>query len=561
MENIIIITGSHDISAAENIVDELNEYRVYYFDATLTDLLLISRLKNIEYLAWHSDMEYPALVKIAKANASTFEKEIDKKLGSVTSGISIEGWQHLNLYYLFIAYHWYSNLWREMEEKLKAGRLHIFVNNNPTNYYWPSFIPSLLLLERLKAWGVSFSAYTYGARADESDVVINFGSPQFVGHGFDIVAHLPTCFYDIDYFNAECLASAKTCLNVVPKYWGVPVQAARSTGFWRIHEQQAQWGSLPAIGDISTELESVLDCLLKPVIATPDFRMKQVRQLCNLYMSQLISLFLLERFFSEKPPSKILLSDHDAGFHGPLLKFAENNNISVLVVPHSKTSVDIPFPNKDVAVLTHPLQGRHLKNSRGRHLLNFALAYPESFSSKSHFTEPIRKIGMLLNGLSLNGVQCTNFKTYMEGVVKINSWCIENGIELLIRCRPGQSLVEHLNRVIDVDRDMLNECQACTVSTFVKKVDLCIMYDAPTNAGIEFLRVAVPVLNTIPAPLGSDEACTTCSRVVPRVNVDETLEMLDAFIKDECSVFNFIRKQFADYMDLFKNSYPLRQFL
>jgi hypothetical protein len=231
------------------------------------------------------------------------------------------------------------------------------------------------------------------------------------------------------------------------------------------------------------------------------------------------------------------------------------------MVPHSKTSLNSEFGYGGVTMLTHPMQGTVLHNSCRKRMLHFTLPYTEIFSTKSATPPPIKKIGLLLNGLSLGGILCTRFSIYIDGIVQIDRWCKQHNLELVIRCRQGQALTEILNQVIGIERASLLGAMALPMPSFVHSVDLCLMYDAPTNADIEFLRAGVPIVNPIPAPLSEDEAATANSQIVPRVSVGEALDMLEDFISDENNFHIFRNKQFADYVTLFKQSCALRRFL
>lgn len=561
MENILIVTSEHDIPIAEITAKELASYKVYFFDPTLVDVIQGSALLNTELLVWDACPDYPTLVQSAHAHAFTLERELDQSLRPLLSKCSIMAWQHLNLHYFFMSYFWYSSLWRDVPEKLKEGKLHIFLCDNPANYYWPSFLPALLLLEQLRTWNISFSAVTYGARPDESDVVMNLcdGNPD--SERFDLLTHLPTCFYDIDYFNAELQASDKSNINIVSKYWDVALASIKSVNLIRLKDQQTLSGGLPALNAVAKHLSEKLDSLLTPYIATPSFRVRQASHLSSLYQSQLVSLYLLERYFEHHKPGKMLLSDHDAGFHGPLMSYAEKHNIPVLIAPHSKTSLDIEFNYDNVTMLTHPMQGVPLHNGRREQLLNCTLSYAEKFFAGSSMPSPIRKVGLLLNGLSLNGILCTDFATYIAGIKQIDQWCKQSGIELSIRCRQGQSLTEILHQAIGIERASVQAVLAGSLQAFAQSIDLCLMYDAPTNADLDFLRAGVPILNPIPAPLGKEEAATANSEVVPRDSVEATLELLDSFLADTNNLHVFCNTQFANYVGLFKQSHALRHFL
>ncbi len=561
MENLLIITSEHDIPIAETIAKELTSYKVFFFDPTLADEIEKSALINSEFLAWNTCLDYPTLVNLAHADALAMEQELDRSLHRLLPGGSIIGWQHLNLYYFFMAYHWYSGLWRDMLEKLKEGKPYVFLCDNPSNYYWPSFIPALLLLQQLRTFNIPFSATSYGKRPDDSDVVINLCEHSANTEEFDLLTHLPTCFYDVAYFNEELQASGKTNINITPKYWGVELIATQNVNLTRLQDQQLLSGGHPRLDALAEHLSVTLETLLTPYIATPSFRETQVAHLSNLYQSQLVSLYLLEQYFSHYQPNKILLSDHDAGFHGPLMAFAEQNNIPVVVVPHSKTSLDIEFNYSNITMLTHPIQGVSPVNGKRKRLLHFTMAYTETFFGKSSVPLPLKKIGLLLNGLSLNGILCSDFAVYINGIKQIDQWCKQHDIELTIRCRPGQSLFETLTEEIGINCASLQTAMNGSLPAFAQSIDLCLMYDAPTNACIEFLRTGVPTLNPIPASLARAEAATANSQVVPRASVEEILEMLDGFLADNNNLHVFCGQQFADYVSLFKQSCALRRFL
>jgi len=561
MENILIVISEHDIPVAETLAKELVNYKVVFFDPTLADVIQKSSLENDEFVDWNTCLDYPNLVNLAHGDAATLEQELNHSLRHLLPGGSIIGWQHLNLYYFFMAYHWYSNLWRDILEKFEKSKPHIFVCDNPSNYYWPSFIPALLLLQQLRTSDISFTATRYGKRPDESDVVINLCESGLGAEKYDILTHLPTCFYDIGYFNDELQVSGKSIINIIPKYWGVELDATKNINLLRIKDQQLLCGGHPRLDALSQHLSLTLDTLLTPYIATPSFRERQASHLSNLYQSQLISLYLLEQYFSHHQPKKILLSDHDAGFHGPLVAFAEENNIPVYMVPHSKTSLDTEFNYENITILTHPIQGITPVNSNRKQIWHYTLAYRETFSATSHAPTSLNRIGLLLNGISLNGILCTNFSMYIKGIKLIAQWCQQQNLELIIRCRPGQSLFAILTKEIGISDTSLKATLDRSLQHFTQNIDVCLMYDAPTNACIEFLQTGTPILNPIPDLLARAEIATTNQHIVPPTDIENTLNILGLFISDQNYYHTFRNQQFADYINLFKNSYALHRFL
>lgn len=562
MDDILIITASYDIPIAEEYAQKLDKYRVLFFDPTLVDTINASQLRNTELVVWDACPDYPALVKAGHAQANSFERALQESVGSLLpAGTSLFGWQHLNLYYFFTAFDWYNGLWRDVLARLKDHKVHVFLNDNPSSYYWPSFMPALLLLQQLRTWRIAFAAQSYGQRPDESSVVLNLDPLTPATECWDVVTHVPTCFYDAPYFSAELQAAGKRSLDLIPKYWGVTLETTARANLLRLADQRRLYGEQPPLAELDQALTARLDQLLQPYIATPDFRARQARQLSNLYQSQLVSLHMLEGYFAQHKPGKLLLSDHDSGYHGPLVSFAARHRLPVLVVPHAKTSDDTEFCYDGITMLTHPIQGLPLYDGCGKRLLQHRLGYAEEFSARSTPPLPLKKVGLLLNGLSLNGVQCTAWAPYLEGIRQIDSWCREQGLELAVRCRQGQSLVELLSGSTGITRETLLTGINCSLQAFADSVDLCLMYDAPTNADIEFLRKGIPIVNPVPAPLGKAEAATADIRVVPRDSVAGILALLDTFVADSNNLHAFRLHQFADYVGLFRNSYALRQLL
>jgi hypothetical protein len=385
------------------------------------------------------------------------------------------------------------------------------------------------------------------------------GNPE--GQRWDVLTHLPTCFYDHPYISDELAAAGKRSINVEPKYWGVPLHSTSQVKLARLQRGELEGRGMAPLAALEGQLETGLERALAPWIASAGYRARHVRQLCNLYLSQLASLHLLERYFHAGRPARMLLSDHDGGFHGPLLAYAQRHQIPVCLLPHSKVGNDCDFSYGNLTSLTHPLQGAPLVNARGRRLLHFTLSYPEQYAASSAVPAPLRRISLLLNGLSLNGVQCTDWRSYLDGIRAIDAWCRQRGLELAIRCRPGQGLLELLEQAIGAPRAATAATLAQPLANFVQEAELCLMYDAPTSAAIEFLRQGVPILNPVPAPLSKSERLWTDSELVPRADVAATLARLDGFFDDPDMLHEFRRRQFADYVARSAQSYALRRFI
>jgi len=558
MAQILLVISSYDVDAASQMAASLDDdYRTWYFDPTLTDSLARSTLRAPELVLPEDLPGYAGIEQEARALAAALERELMIEMAPMLGEVSMHGWQALNLYYFFIGYLWYSRMWDALRERFAGHTLQLPVNDNPANFYWPSFVPSLLLMERLRGWEIDFQAAHYGGRPDETDVI-----PDLTGKAgrFDVLTHLPTCFYDAPYFDAEIKAAGKRSINIEPKYWGVPLQPDLQVKMLRVDH-----GQLAALGLVSVvphgeRLLQLLHRMLAPYIASHEYRARQAVQLAKLYQSQLVTLQLLERYFGGDRPGKILLSDHDAGFHGPLLSYAKRHHIPVLQLPHAKVSISSDFSSEQLTALTHPMQGVPMLRGDGMALRRQALAYPEKCSGDSA-SRPMRRVGLLLSGISLNGVLSTRPDTYLAGIATIADWCRRHGIELAIRNRPGQTLHALILEKAGIALDVQEKGIAGSLAEFVAGVDLCLMYDAPTSAAIECLRNQVPVINPLAEPLSPAEILWSDARLIPREDIAAALVRLDQFRLDEDHFNQFRRRQFADYLSAGAEAHALRRFL
>ena len=562
MENVICIINSADLPAAVAIAKDLDDYKTYIFDPTLLETVESANLKNIILMNWDNCLDYKELERWSHATAFEIEKELDLVRSEIIPDISLHSWQHLNLHYLFKALRWYSVLWKDVIPSITNSIFYVFVCDNPSHNYFPSFIPSLLLLEYLTVNGIKFSAYTYGKKADETDVIPDLFEFDLTEH-FEILAHIPTCFYDSPYFNEELKLSGKAVVNFQSKYWNISIDAVRTIGLTKVKSENDEF--LVSLGDKSNvfyeRITETLDHLLKPYIRTVPYRSRQSQYLARLYKSQMITYYLLEKNFIGQRPSKVLLSEHDAGFHGPIVSFAQNNDIPILLVPHSKTIGNIEFDGTNITSLSHPMQGALVSDRNSKRVRNFHLMYPESLVSSTSSPEKITKIGLLLNGLSLNGILFSRFASYIDGIKRISDWCKHNKIELGIRCRPGQSLINILARETGIQIDVIKDDSSGLMDDFVKKYDLYLMYDAPTSGAVKFLQQSIPILNPVIRDLSQAETGTTSSKVIPRASVETILDILDTFVSDNVNFHIFRITQFRNYVNLFCDSYPLRHFL
>ena len=236
-------------------------------------------------------------------------------------------------------------------------------------------------------------------------------------------------------------------------------------------------------------------------------------------------------------------------------------NVTTLLVPHAKTMWDIEFPCRAFSTFTHPLQAEALVDAHGRHVPHHPLLLPETLKLDTTMPGPLKSVSLLLNGLMLGGVACTPYAVYAEGIAQIARWCRQRGVQLQVRSRPGQVMLDLLMQHAGLTPAEIEAPMAGPLTSFVAETELCLMYDAATNAAADFLRAGVPILNPVVDVLSRAERMTCSDLIVPREDVSATLDRLDHFIADPQRLQLFRNRQFLRYAALFENARPLRQWL
>lgn len=561
----LLILHGEDIAAALAVARDLPDAETCVFDPVLVDRARAAGLPGVRFLPWTDAPDYAALHQQAHEQARALERELDTLAGGADGalGVSIQGWQHLTLYYLFMSLGWYGGLARAMMPALAGRSLHVLLCDNPAIYYFNAFVPALLMLHAAQAEDVPAQAYGYGRKPDDSGQLPRLDGRAEFGGRETLLAHLPTCMYDIGHFNDEFRASGKAVWNLAAKHFSLPVAAERQIGLTTA-AQLAE--PLPAERQAEIERAAArwsahLASFFADKIPSASHRQRQVAQLVGVYRAQLQTLALLQRHFAEQRPSKLLLSDHDTGFHGPLLAFAEQAQLPVLMLPHSKTSPDQDFSASNLVALTHPSQGDAVLDAHGRRIRQHALALPVELQASLRMPRPLQRVALMLNALTLGGIYFAQFRPYLDGIRRIADWCEARGLVLDIRCKPSYSLVQLLSTELGLDAERLVANAAVPMAEFAARCDLCLMYDTPTAGALEFLNQGLPILNPVITPLTRAQAVTTHPDVVPRDSIDKALERVAGFVADPVLLQQFRLQQFTRYVQLWQGALPLRSFL
>ncbi len=566
-DHSLLILHGEDIAAAQQIVRDLPGCETCVFDPVLLDRAIAAGLPRVRFVAWPGAPEYAALHWQAHGQASALEARIDRAVAGALDGlvepVPVTGWQHLPLYYLFMTLGWYTGLAAALIGGFQGRRLHVLVCDDPALYYFNSFIPALLLLHQAQAQGIAAVAYRYGGKPDTSRHLPLSGPPRAQRGTASLLTHLPTCMYDIRHFNEEFGASGKRVINLEARLFSMPVAANESIALAEPGQlaDRIDPGWHAAADRIEAALTPLLEAFFTDKIPAASYRGRQVAQIAGTCRSQWLALQLLDRHFEHDPPSRLLLSDHDTGLHGPLLAFAERRQLPVLLLPHSKTTPDLDFACRNAVALTHPIQGDHILDATGRELVRHALALPVGFSASTRFPAPTRRVALLLNAFSLGGIPFAAYRPYVGGLRQIQQWCGARGLQLDLRCKPSYAMFTLLADELGLDAAALAATAAVPMAEFAARSDLCLMFDTPTAGAMEFLDRGIPILNPLITPLTRAQAVTTHPDVVPRETIDQALRRLQTFVDDPALLHQFGMRQFQRYVALFAGARALRSFL
>jgi len=563
MRETVLILHADSIAGAQQICAGLQDYDIYLFDPALGDAVAASGLRNVELVTGLGGPPYHFIDRDAHEAAFALEAELDLAQRECETGISIFGWQHLSLYYLLLTLRWYSGLWERHGSRLQQRRIHLLINDNAAEFQANSFLPALPLISYLQESGIAFKTYEYGAKGTPEYPVPDLSGDVPDGESEYILTHLSACFDDVSYLGDEISAAGKPVINLESKEWNVVLPGSQQVG---LTDAQNVVAELPAelqdqLDQFTWTLHEAVERLLTPHIKLANYRARQVDHIVHQYQAQLVAYFELQRFFEDTVPSKLLLSEHDTGFNGPLISFAEERSLPVILLPPAKVASDIEFTYGSILVLAHPMQGRAIYNPNRRPVRTLPISYAERFASTSAVGAGLRAISLILNAVSLNGVPFASIDLYLDGIKRIVAWSKDNDVALKIRCKRGGSIIRLLDASLGIDADMLTRNLDTTIEEYARDCDLCLMYELPSIDALHFLCNSIPIFNPIVTEHTPAQLALSNPDVMPAENLSTALQRMDGFKSDPLTLYAFRDAQFRAYLGLFQTARALRVYL
>ncbi len=563
MKNIIIVFERPDINPALTLQSKLDNSDVWVFDPHLIDDLVAAGVQRYKYIECELGVNMPLFVGNGRTAALSIEHAVETDLQIAVPDAVDCYWQHLNWHFIQSTLQGYTRLWdRFLETSFDETHFHILVQDAPATYYTPSFLPAVMLMERMSARRIEFSGYAHSSVENIPRLI----PAQLNNHpgNFDYFTHLPTCIYDSNYYAAEIAAMSQKVLNFESQNWNVSFPVFENAGLRNDTAVLNELAPLLAQSiELATEaIETRLTNYFLAHVRTEMYARRQAAHMAKQYRAEMIFFHFLEHAFSTCLPRKIILSNHDAGLHGPFLSFAKKHAVPVLMLPHAKIfNFPIPSSYPNIVALTHPIQGGAISTVEGKRVNASTISFPESLSQSASPPKPLNQVGLLLNKFSGDGMTLVDTQNYLTGIRAIIDWCAQHSVSLKIRVKPGGTCIHWLANELDLKLEDLFASVQVTIVNFAHECDICIMYDAPTSGAISFLQNSIPILSTVIRYLCAEEANIISTEIVQRASVAETLEWLERFKRDSASLALFRTQQFGRYAGHFSQSIPLRMFL
>jgi hypothetical protein len=559
MPRTVIALHSSDVDATLQLQAEDASTEVWLFDPSLYGRFKARSVRNLRLLT-HADC-----LDIHDCMADTHERvcQIQSKLKALFDlhlpGAEAELWQYTNLFQQLTYLYTYARHWDKLLQTHALGQAVVLIHNTSGFFSTPSYWPALLLIERLQRQGIAFSAYSYG----QGDYAIQLPAELTVDVQLPLpnaIVHLPTCFYDGPMLGAEIARVFPQSINLQTGIWDVDLPGVRN----------AQRVPAESILSLLPEMQqNMIEVLVEKIrqlfvdefsafTVSQEHVLRQAKQLASLYRAQLVLFLRLMVQREGAPPEKIILSNHCAGIHGPLLSFGRLKGIAILMLPHSKFfNWPVATRGEGLTACTHPLQGIDIRDVDGMDVDSVYLSFAENHECQQRDYAKPWVVGIVLNEVGGRDSLYIPTERYLQGLRQLTGWLEENGLPYSIRARPGCTCVEWICEQTGIDPRCFQMAPGSTIAEYAKGCDLCLMYDIPTSGAIDLLKSAVPVVSVITRALHSIEAGIASTEVIPRETVEKSIARLAHYLAQPQALQEFRRIQFANYMRLYAKAQPL----
>lgn len=565
MSHLIVVTHRLDLPAAAALLSQHEDAELRVFDPQLLDHARGLGLSRISLPRRPVPSFLNELFRSSRRMMSRFQTELESLLAMHVPEARGCQWGYFNTFYALLNLSAYRQLGQLLALEAADGQLvHLPGAAAAYRYGRPSFCPSMALASSLQAAGQEYRIYSYDPGGLPETQLPDWQGLDKMPAGAMWV-HLPTCFYDAPHFADQLRKAGRPCVHIPSQYYAVelpgheglplsPIGAVRQS-LGAAHEAECQALTAKVLPHITS--------LLAPLMPGGQFLAWQAKAMADSLLEQLTLFRDLEQR-ARQLPSQLLISNHDAGLHGALLSHAQRHRLSVIMVPHSKFQ-NIPLARLpgQILCLHHPLQSARCQDLHGQQVVGHPLAFSQRLSAleEPRASRPLRKLGVLLNGVSHNGLNTADIQSYLDGLRHLMDWGRQRGVDVLLRYKPTEGFPLLLQEALGLSAETLQGSVGQSLQDFVLGCDACVGYDIPTSAAIEPLLLAVPTLHCQLRSLVWEEKALLNTDVVPSLLLEECLDELDAWWRDPALRWDFLRQQHARVAQRLAQAPSLAQYL
>ena len=466
--------------------------------------------------------------------------------------------QHLHIFLL--GYRAAADL---LATRLRTEQVHLLLPDQPFRFGVHSFLPGIVLATLMRERGVSVQVYANSQLSLDPPLIAD---PASVSDDtpVQLLCHLATCFYDSIMFSSEVAASGRQAMVLPSQHYDVETPGLTRC-VMATPQGLAQRMSQIQQRELETTLEklrSVLTQHFSPMVGAPRWTQLQVDALVEAFRHQALLFMALEQRFAAAPPDTLLISNHDTGQHGALLSFATRHRMRVVMVPHSKIfNVPVKCYGHEMLCLTHALEGGEVQDLYGRPVPTALLDFPQERRWPARAPQPLRTVGLVLNGLSASGLCLVDLVPYVAGVEQLRTWCVQQGVACRIRVRTNESAASLLVSALGIPLEDLQTWQEGPIADFGEDCDLVVGYDVPTSGVLDILARGTPVVQAFCRLMGPEEARMISAEVVHQEPVAGVLALLERLKHDPVALWQYTQDQRLRLLQAGRSARPLRSYL
>jgi hypothetical protein len=465
----------------------------------------------------------------------------------VANAPHIDYWQWDFYNYLHSYIRRWSEIARNFSRLAPKGKFFIpAIQNYAWRYGYHSAVPSLALRAEL---GKELNIEEISYRQDTSRHLP--GLPlSLAGQGESetvSLAYLPATSTHVDLVQGML---DKSTITIQSAYYHTRYRSDMEIGLQRVSNSERA-NIIREFSRAGINLSSLFHEICDYLLGDVPFGKAIVRQQSSLFCSDFVYQVILWRFlsrsFSVSSLSKILISGHFTPFHGPIISLAGVLGCNVTVVPHSyhQNNPFPPLPN--LKFLSDPSQNYYWDRFSREWVrtLPFGRESEQACIEKSGLSSgwSLKRVTLVLNGMCHTHTCFTDMRLYLDGLASIIHHCASKNIEVLIRPKPSENCSALVVDSLPGVNGYFKLSTSKTLEEDLREADLVILYDWPSSAGVQALRLGRPLVACAHTTLNNNLIGVFDRLLVARMSVLELLAKIDTWVVNSEQFTSFFVRQ------------------